>query len=121
MKVMTDGNGYVENYVIVGGCPAGATEVEQPTDFDTLYYNAYKLENGVLILDETRLAEIKAEEAKDDLRQQRSRICFPIINRGELWYNSLTSAQVTELSEWYQSWLDVTETKKVPDMPEWIK
>ncbi len=121
MKVMTDGKGYVENYVIVGNCPEEATEVDKPTDFDTFYHRAYRLENGVLTLDETRLAEIKAEEEKEALRERRRRICFPVINRGELWYEGLSDTQRGELAVWYRAWLDVTERGTVPDTPSWIQ
>ena len=55
------------------------------------------------------------------LRQQREAECFPIINRGELWYDTLTSEQRTELQSFYRAWLDVTETKVVPTKPSWIK
>ena len=121
MKVMLDENGYVENFVMVGNCPAGAIEAEPLADFDMFYYRAYRLENGALVLDEARLCEIKAEEEKAALRERRGRICFPVINRGEFWYKSLTAAQVTELEIWYRAWLDVTETGIVPDMPDWLK
>ena len=121
MKVMLDKNGYVENFVMVGNCPAGAIEVEQPADFDLFYYRAYRLENGALVLDEARLCKLKADEEKAALRERRGRICFPVINRGELWYEGLSETQRSELAVWYQAWLDVTETGIVPDMPEWLK
>lgn len=121
MKVMLDGNGYVENFVIVGNCPAGAAEAEQPEDFDMFYCRAYKLENGALVLDEARLYELKAEEEKAALRDQRGRVCFPVINRGELWYEGLSETQRAELAVWYRAWLDVTETGIVPEAPAWLK
>lgn len=61
------------------------------------------------------------DELKDDLRNQRKAECFPIINRGQLWYESLTSSQKEELSKWYQDWLNVTETMVAPTKPEWLK
>ena len=57
----------------------------------------------------------------DDLRQQRETECFSIINRGKLWYDNLTEEQLIELQTWYKSWLDVTETKIIPEKPNWIK
>lgn len=57
----------------------------------------------------------------DLLRERRENECFPIINRGELWYDTLTDKQIVELKEWYQAWLDVTETKIIPQKPEWLK
>ena len=61
------------------------------------------------------------EEVLDNLRALREEECFPIINRGQLWYNTLTTEQIEELNDWYQAWLDVTETKTVPEKPNWLK
>lgn len=55
------------------------------------------------------------------LRHRRSLECFPIINRGQFWYDSLTGTQINELKTWYQSWLDVTATKVIPTRPTWLK
>lgn len=52
-----------------------------------------------------------------DLRQTE---CFSIINRGTLWYQSLTEAQLVELSQWYNAWLDAPETLVVPEKPSWL-
>lgn len=54
-------------------------------------------------------------------RRERENVCFPIINRGELWYKRLTEEEIQELDEWYQAWLDITVTFSVPEMPEWLK
>ena len=56
-----------------------------------------------------------------ELRHQREIECFSIINRGALWYKKLTSEQEQELAEWYQQWLDCTETKIIPKKPSWLK
>ena len=56
-----------------------------------------------------------------DLRNDREAICFTIVNRGVLWYNTLTEEQKIELNNWYLAWLDVTETRIVPQKPEWLK
>ena len=56
-----------------------------------------------------------------NLRQQREQECFSIINRGKLWYDNLTEEQLIELNTWYNAWLDVTETKVMPERPSWIK
>lgn len=60
------------------------------------------------------------EQILMNLRNQREVECFPIINRGKLWYDNLTTEQVTELDEWYNAWLDVTETKVIPNKPNWL-
>lgn len=54
------------------------------------------------------------------IREQRNKICFPIINRGRLWYDRLTDEQVAELRDWYSAWLDAPETLAVPKTPEWV-
>lgn len=57
----------------------------------------------------------------DMYRVIRSQVCFPIINRGQLWYNKLTDEQKEELAKWYNDWLNVTETLIEPKTPEWLK
>lgn len=57
----------------------------------------------------------------DTLRIKRKEVCFTIVNRGQVWYDSLTSVQRAELLLWYNDWLKVTETLKIPDTPDWIK
>lgn len=56
----------------------------------------------------------------DSLRKLREEKCFPIVNRGSFWYESLTEEQVAELREWYNAWLDVTITFKIPIKPKWL-
>ena len=55
------------------------------------------------------------------IREKREKECFTIINRGQLWYASLSSKQVDELQDWYREWLDVTETMKLPKKPDWLR
>jgi hypothetical protein len=55
------------------------------------------------------------------LRFLRNQHCFSIINRGRLWYDTLNETQIEELKTWYMAWLDVTETKVIPDKPSWLK
>ena len=62
----------------------------------------------------------KLNAKKDTLRSQRETECFSIINRGQLWYDTLTESQKAELKEWYIAWLDVTDTLVVPNKPDWI-
>lgn len=71
------------------------------------------------IIEEPR--ELTEEEKLDLLREQREIECFPIVNRGKLWYDKLTERQINELDKWYQAWLDVTETKVIPIKPSWLK
>lgn len=91
--------------------------IENPESF--IYQNNEVINNNLeTIIDYTVINPYSTIEA---LRIQRSRECFSIINRGFLWYNSLTDIQKQELQSWYQKWLDVTETLKVPSKPNWIK
>ena len=55
------------------------------------------------------------------IRDRRAKECFPVINRGKPWYDTLTDEQKTELTEWYNAWLNATETLVIPKKPEWIK
>lgn len=63
----------------------------------------------------------KLKEKLDGLRTQREQECFPIVNRGQLWYETLTDKQKTELANWYNAWLDVTETLIIPKKLKWLK
>lgn len=64
---------------------------------------------------------ISEEEILNQLRYQREIECFPIINRGKLWYDNLTESQLAELNEWYNAWLNVTDSKVIPQKPSWLK
>ena len=69
------------------------------------------------------------EDVLNDLRTRRENECFTIINRGVLWYNTLTEEQRLELDKWYKEWLDVTDKYVegidietiIPKKPEWLK
>lgn len=61
------------------------------------------------------------ESQLKSLRARREKECFPIINRGQLWYSTLTAEQYRELQVWYQAWLDVTETLVIPERPSWLE
>lgn len=77
-----------------------------------------KFENGKLIVVQTTNDD---EIALNKLRRQREETCFDIVNRGMVWYDTLTVEQKEELAEWYRAWLDVTETRKIPQRPSWLK
>lgn len=53
-------------------------------------------------------------------RERREIDCFPIINRGKLWYDRLTTNQIDELNDWYTKWLNVTELLYIPEKPTWL-
>ena len=61
------------------------------------------------------------EETREEVRRRREVECFPIINRGDAWYATLTTEQREERQEWYQAWLDAPDTFVVPEKPDWLK
>ena len=71
---------------------------------------------------EEQLDQINENALKAKINRGRSE-CFDIINRGKLWYDSLTTTQITELKTWYQEWLDIPDKPLdyIPDKPIWIK
>ena len=78
-------------------------------------------ENKITLTDFTD--EVKAKKIENELialRTRREKECFAIINRGQLWYDTLTDEQKAELNLWYYNWLQVTDTKLIPIKPEWI-
>lgn len=69
------------------------------------------------------MAQITEEHHLQDLdmlRGYRNEVCFNVINRGKIWYDTLTDEQVEELRRWYNEWLDVTNTKVIPTKPAWL-
>lgn len=77
--------------------------------------SAWQIENGKFIALKP-FEELRA----NTIRNRRERECFPIINRGSLWYNKLTEQQKAELSTWYEAWLDAPETGTAPTAPVWL-
>ena len=121
MKILIDENKYLTCFCIDAELNGGI-EVETPKDIDTFadMFRAYKYEDGSLVLDQHKLEVLNEERIIDSLRSQREKACFPYINRGYSWYSKLTDAQKEELETWYQEWLDVTDTRTVPEAPEWL-
>ncbi len=62
----------------------------------------------------------KDDEFINLLRRRRELECFSVINRGKAWYDLLTLDQESELKQWYEDWLNVTETKVIPIRPNWL-
>ncbi len=121
MKIVIDKDGYVISYAIFGDL-LNSIEVEAPADSFSFGKNfqAYKYSDGKLVLDEQKLQNLAYDEKIEELRQRREVECFPIVNRGKLWYDSLTPCQISELKDWYDAWLQITETLRVPEKPEWL-
>lgn len=122
MKALLNEEGYVESYALEGNM-VGALECDAPTNLAMFEKNftAFRIQEGTLILDTERLQANLEVETLDAYRKQREKVCFPIINRGQPWYDRLTSQQREELQIWYQAWLDVTQTQTIPVKPAWLK
>lgn len=115
IKYEIDEKGFLTgNWASIGWFP-NQVELENPLpDLDlNLQWNGVTFIKGSNPKVEQKLLE--------DLRKQREQECFSVINRGAMWYNTLTSEQLKELQEWYNLWLDVTITKTVPAKPSWLK
>ena len=46
----------------------------------------YHYKDGELEYDEGRKATVQKEEKQNEIRELRDIICFPVVNRGWLWY-----------------------------------
>lgn len=121
MKVLCDENGYVSDFAVVGELLNGI-EVPEPEAISEFIESAtgYKVVDGTLVKDEEKAAAGKLELQKAALRERRSKECFPVINRGYLWYSALNIRQWRELKKWYSAWLEVTDTLTVPEKPDWL-
>lgn len=93
-------------------------EIQYEIETDIEYEKICKCDYVDSILVYNSTYEIEDEIIR--LRNMRTRVCFPIINRGSLWYQTLNDSQLEELSIWYQKWLDVTETLEIPEKPKWL-
>lgn len=124
MAIITvDGNSYVTGLYLGDGLSVkGGIEVELPFEADELFSNigVYQYVGGEFIKDEKKAVTKADEDALAELRGRRKTECFPVINRGQLWYAQLNEEQATELANWYKAWLDVTESRVIPETPTWI-
>lgn len=133
MRIYYNGDGWVCHRVPYNfSDEAGFIEVSEEEYEKTLATKrnfAWKVVDGELV--NVRIANNTDEENLEKLRDMREWECFSIINRGVLWYNTLTTEQQQELNTWYQAWLDVPqvylETKPtdietiIPAKPNWLK
>lgn len=92
-------------------------EITYTNTLATPSHQSWRVKDGKLYLD--HYEEEPEEEILQRLRFKREE-CFEIINRGKLWYDTLSETQIKELKEWYKNWLDVTKTKTIPQKPEWL-
>lgn len=122
MQVILNEQGYVKAYAFVGSFGEPSVYVSEPENLEDFEdnYSCYYLSDDVLVKNEVRQLEIDLRREVEYLRSQREKACFPYVNRGSLWYNKLTDEQKEELDAWYQAWLDVTDTRVIPEKPEWL-
>ena len=120
MKVTFDENGYVNGWCMVGD--NGGEEYDPPEDFDSFLdrCDAFKAEGGKLVRDDEKAEADSIEEVKASLRDRREKECFSVVNRGWIWYSTLTLSQWRELRTWYLAWLNVTNTMIVPERLAWV-
>lgn len=123
MQITVDSKGYVTCFCQYGGTFDNGIDIEEPKDFEHFdeHFMAYRYQDGQLEFDAEKDSEIKTEGQRNLIRQHRDEVCFPVINRGEMWYSILTDAQKEELKAWYTAWLDAPETLVEPEMPTWLK
>lgn len=121
MKALFDKNGYVTDFALIGDLVDGV-ELPDPEDLDYFseHFSAFRLMDGVLKCDTGKATEVEQEQEKNLYRHLREHECFSVINRGQLWYETLSISQLVELRQWYRAWLKVTETKVVPEKPAWL-
>ena len=87
-------------------------------DFDKIEGYEY-ISNSIVFNKDLYDSFLKEKEIKE-LREKREIECFAIIDRSQLWYNSLNETQINELTVWYNNWLNVTETLIIPEKPTWL-
>lgn len=115
-KIMINGDGYVGSSFI-----KDATNV---IEIDDKIYSIIKTcEYGYVWKYDFNNKQFEKILLNDNkiLRNLREIECFSILdNRSKLWYDNLSEEQLSELKEWYKAWLNVTETKVIPEKPSWL-
>ena len=122
MQVILNQDGYVESFAIVGTLSdsIAVNNPEDLNDFEKNYGSYYLSDGDNLVKNCDKQLEIENSYILNDLRSQREKMCFKVINRGELWYSKLTAKQKKELCAWYDAWLNVTDTQIIPEKPLWL-
>lgn len=122
MQIKLNEQGFIDSFAIEGELVDGL-ELPDPVDIDhfTEHFGSYMVRDGIVQFDEAQASTLAEESEKDILRQRRQTECFSFVNRGQLWYATLSIAQIAELTAWYTAWLKVTETKVVPERPAWLE
>ena len=85
-----------------------------------MYINLTNLINNLFSIVVYAISILKTNFKKKNIIRKKRKECFAIINRGNAWYNTLSSIQKTELDAWYQEWLSATDTLNLPIKPDWL-
>lgn len=122
MQVVCDERGFVLSFAFIGNL-VGGIEVPNPEDWDLFMHQfyAFQLQGDKLVYSASEYEEHTNEELKQEYRRRRETECFSVINRGQLWYETISLSQILELRSWYKAWLAVTETMIVPEKPAWLE
>lgn len=120
MRITIDEKGYVTGWSVVGD-EAGIL-CEAPEDFDHFaeFYRGYRYEDGELAEDPEAMKELRVFHQQESIRRQREELCFPYINRGNLWYQRLSRERLEQLGQWYEAWLDAPQTLETPGRLPWL-
>lgn len=117
MIIQLDQTGHVQGYadrLAEGVTLSGGLEIDFEPDGDFYEnYFQYLYQDGKLVKD----GQTISEGQKERIRARRQSECFPIINRGALWYKTLSQEQTASLEEWYRQWLDAPATGVIPGLP----
>lgn len=116
------------NNNVIGMSENSKIEIENCTthlidaDLDHNKIDGYIFKDNNVIFSDERFEKNQLESYKWDLRNKREIVCFSVVDRS-LWRekNVNTEERQNEFDNWYQAWLDVTETLVEPETPEWIK
>lgn len=122
MLVTLNYDNYVDSYAVLGNLTNGI-EVSLPSNLSHFYdhYQAYKMVDGALVFDPDEDEFLSEKKLVEELRERRKTECFSYIDRSKFWYDSLTPAQLAELSAFYEAWLEVTDTLEAPEKPSWLE
>lgn len=93
-------------------------EINKRTSEENIYQTlGIVIENDKLKVDVTPRP---IDEQKNIIRRLRKNRVFPIINRSQMWFNSLSEQQKQDIQIWYQQWLDAPNTLIMPKRPNWL-
>lgn len=108
------------HYEVIAEYPNGGKDLEEVIDVEYQpAKEAWDEYEDILVY--TPFTEEELRERKiQELRYRRQSECFSVINRGQLWYDKLTAEQRTELSVWYEAWLDAPQTMVAPELLPWL-